>query len=110
FFALMVLEYNLSGLTGNTMDSHRIMVFAGHQGLDKQHALAEELFLGYFTRAKYIGDREFLIKSAEKVGVQGAAEFLEDPDKGVQEVYAELEKYSGNITGVPYYVVHVLSH
>ncbi|PIA63222.1 hypothetical protein AQUCO_00200917v1 [Aquilegia coerulea] len=100
------LEYNLSGLTGNTMDSHRIMAFAGHQGLDKQHALAEELFLGYFTQGKYIGDRGFLVESAEKVGVQGAAEFLEDPDKGVQEVYAALEKYSGSINGVPYYVIN----
>lgn len=42
---------------GNTLDSHRLVYFAGQQGLDKQHNLVEELFLGYFTQAKYVGDR-----------------------------------------------------
>lgn len=39
------------------MDSHRLIYFAGQQGLDKQHNIVEELFLGYFTQGKYIGDR-----------------------------------------------------
>ncbi|KAH9676082.1 DSBA domain-containing protein [Citrus sinensis] len=52
------LEYNMSGLTGNTLDSHRLLYLAGQQGLDKQHNLAEELFLGYFTQGKYIGDKK----------------------------------------------------
>ncbi|CAK7335313.1 unnamed protein product [Dovyalis caffra] len=106
------LEYNLSGLTGNTLDSHRLINFAGHQGLDKQHKLAEELFLGYFTQAKYVGDsmvdasREFLLECAQKAGVEGAAEFLEDPNNGVKEVNEELEKHSAHITGVPFYVIN----
>ncbi|OVA16924.1 DSBA-like thioredoxin domain [Macleaya cordata] len=100
------LEYDLSGLTGNTLDSHRLITFAGHQGFDKQHALAEELGLGYFTQGRYIGDKEFLIEAARKAGVEGAAEFLEDPNNGLNEVYEELEKYSSRITGVPYYVIN----
>ncbi|KAF8399654.1 hypothetical protein HHK36_015524 [Tetracentron sinense] len=100
------LEYDISGLTGNTLDSHRLIMFAGQQGLDKQHALVEELCLGYFTQAKYIGDREFLLEAARKVGVEGAAEFLEDPSNGLNEVNEELEKYSAQITGVPYYVIN----
>ncbi|GAB4827998.1 hypothetical protein Ancab_034886 [Ancistrocladus abbreviatus] len=100
------LQYNLDGLTGNTLDSHRLVYFAGQQGLDKQHDLLEELFVGYFTQAKYIGDQEFLVESAKKVGIEGAAEFLEDPNNGVKEVYEDLKKYSSNITGVPYYVVN----
>ncbi|XP_048230355.1 uncharacterized protein YwbO isoform X2 [Ricinus communis] len=100
------LEYNISGLTGNTLDSHRLINFAGQQGLDKQHKLVEELFLGYFTQAKYIGDREFLLECAAEAGLWGAAEFLADPNNGVQEVSEDLEKYSTNITGVPYYVIN----
>ncbi|KAF9618349.1 hypothetical protein IFM89_000984, partial [Coptis chinensis] len=73
----------------------------GHRGYDKQNALVEELHLGYFTQGK-----EFLVEAAKKVGIEGAAEFLDDPNKGVQEVYAELEKYSDHITGVPYYVIN----
>ncbi|KAJ4965630.1 hypothetical protein NE237_017479 [Protea cynaroides] len=100
------LEYDTSGLTGNTLDSHRLITFAGHQGFDKQNALVEELFLGYFTQGKYIGDREFLVGAAGKAGVEGAAEFLENPNNGVEEVNEELDKYSAHITGVPYYVIN----
>ncbi|KAG5535234.1 hypothetical protein RHGRI_023122 [Rhododendron griersonianum] len=91
---------------GNTSDSHRLIYFAGQQGLDKQHNIVEELFLGYFTLGKYIGDREFLLECARKVGVEGAAEFLEDPSNGLKEVNEELEKYSQSITGVPYYAIN----
>ncbi|KDP24301.1 hypothetical protein JCGZ_25597 [Jatropha curcas] len=100
------LEFNICDLSGNTLDSHRLIHFAGQQGLDKQHNLAEELFLGYFTKAKYIGDREFLLECAEKVGVEGAAEFLQDPNNGVKEVYEDLHKYSAGLTGVPNYVIN----
>ncbi|KAF9609982.1 hypothetical protein IFM89_019546, partial [Coptis chinensis] len=99
------LDYDVDGLTGNTLDNHRLITFAGHQGYDKQNALVEELHLGYFTQGKYIGDKEFLVEATKKVGIEGAAEFLDNPNKGVQEVYAELEKYSDHITGIPYYVV-----
>ncbi|EOY03799.1 PREDICTED: uncharacterized protein YwbO isoform X1 [Theobroma cacao] len=105
-FRNLGLEYDMSGLTGNTLDSHRLIYFAGKQDLDKQHNLVEELFLGYFTRGKYIGDREFLLESARKVGVEGAAEFLENPNNGLKEVNEELEKYSANISGVPNYMIN----
>ncbi|CAH9139208.1 unnamed protein product [Cuscuta epithymum] len=100
------LEYNMSGLTGNTLDSHRLIYFAGQQGHDKQHNLVDELFIGYFTQGKYIGDREFLEEAAKKVGVEGAAEFLEDPLNGLKEVNEELKQYSANISGVPHFVIN----
>lgn len=100
------LSYSLSGLTGNTLDSHRLIYFAGQQGLDKQHNLVDELCVGYFTKGKYIGDREFLLESADKVGVEGAAQFLENPNNGLNEVIEELKKYSANINGVPHYVIN----
>lgn len=100
------LEYNMNGLTGNTLDSHRLIYFAGKQGLDKQHELVEELFIGYFTQAKYIGDRNFLVESAEKVGIEGAAQFLEDPISGAVEVNEDFEKHSAHITGVPFFVIN----
>lgn len=31
--------------------------------------------------------REFLVESAKKVGIEGAAEFLEDPNNGLKEVF-----------------------
>lgn len=100
------LEYNMSGVTGSSLDSHRLLYFAGQQGLDKQNNLAEELFLGYFTQGRYIGDREFLVEAARKVGVEGAADFLEDPNNGLKEVNEELQQYSSNISGVPHFVLN----
>ncbi|XP_074343296.1 uncharacterized protein LOC141682500 isoform X1 [Apium graveolens] len=100
------LEYNMSGLTGNSMDSHRLIYLAGQQDLGKQHDLMEELFIGYFTQGKYIGDRQFLVESANKVGVEGAEEFLQDPDNGRKEVHEEIKKYSENIGGVPFYKIN----
>ncbi|ESW11402.1 hypothetical protein PHAVU_008G027000 [Phaseolus vulgaris] len=100
------LQYSLSGLTGNTMDSHRLIYFARQHGLDKQHDLVEELNIGYFTQGKYIGDHNFLLESAAKVGIEGAEEFLKNPNSGLREVEEELKTYSGNITGVPYYVIN----
>ncbi|KAL0396618.1 UNVERIFIED_CONTAM: hypothetical protein Scaly_0110200 [Sesamum calycinum] len=106
FFKGLGLDYDTDGLTGNTLDSHRLIYFAGKQGLDKQHNLVEELGTGYFTRGKYIGDREFLVEAANKVGVEGAAEFLEDPNNGLKEVTEEINKYSSHVSGVPHYVIN----
>ncbi|WVZ07465.1 hypothetical protein V8G54_020811 [Vigna mungo] len=100
------LEYCMSGLTGNTIDSHRLIYFARQQGPEKQHLLVEELAIGYFTQGKYIGDHEFLLESAAKVGIEGAEEFLKDPNNGLKEVEEELHTISRNISGVPYYVIN----
>jgi hypothetical protein len=42
-----------AGLTGNTLDSHRLIEWALHQGgPDAQNALVEELFRNYFTEVR----------------------------------------------------------
>ncbi|XP_054793870.1 uncharacterized protein LOC129299426 [Prosopis cineraria] len=99
-FGKVGLEYNMSGLT------HRLIYFAGQQGSEKQHRLVEELFLGYFTQGKYIGDYDFLLECAKKVNLEGAAEFLQEPNNGLKEVEDELNTPSGNVRGVPFYVIN----
>ncbi|XP_027349637.1 uncharacterized protein LOC113861184 isoform X2 [Abrus precatorius] len=86
-FKSVGLEYSLAGLTGNTIDSHRLIYFSRQQGLDKQHDLVEELNIGYFTQGKFIGDHKFLVESAAKVGIEGAEEFLKDPNNGLKEFF-----------------------
>ncbi len=39
----------MDGLTGNTLDSHRLIAYAGRQGYDVQDKVVEELFKAYFT-------------------------------------------------------------
>ncbi|KAL9231273.1 hypothetical protein vseg_006520 [Gypsophila vaccaria] len=100
------LDYNMDGLTGSTLDSHRLIYFAGQKGLNKQHELLEVLLNGYMTKGKYIGDREFLVECAKKVGIEGAAEFLENSNNGLEEVNKDFKKYSAHLGGVPYYVIN----
>ena len=42
----------MEGLTGNTLDSHRLIAAAGQQGPQIQDALVEELFSNYFTQVR----------------------------------------------------------
>ncbi|WOL07672.1 hypothetical protein Cni_G16419 [Canna indica] len=98
-------EYDTSGLTGNTMDSHRLITYAASQGYDKQNALVDELHLNYFCQGKYIGDRQVLLDAARKVGIEGAEELLSDPRRGIDEVNEEFEKYSSRINGVPHFLI-----
>ncbi|CAI9109896.1 OLC1v1009819C1 [Oldenlandia corymbosa var. corymbosa] len=100
------LVYDLDGLTGSSWESHRLLWFAGQQGDDKQHKLAEALFNGYFVEGKFIGDKEFLVASAAKVGVEGAAEFLANPNNGAKEVEEDFQKFSSDISGVPHYLIN----
>ena len=48
------LGYTMDGLTGNTLNSHRLIAQAGEQGFDTQDRLVEELFKAYFTQARLL--------------------------------------------------------
>jgi len=48
------LDYSMDGLTGNTLNSHRLIAYAGQQGLDVQDRLVEELFKAYFTQVRLL--------------------------------------------------------
>ncbi|CAI5514654.1 unnamed protein product [Closterium sp. Naga37s-1] len=108
------LKYSLGGLTGNTLDSHRLIALAGMRDREKggepagssvQQRVVEELFLDYFTREKFIGDRQVLLAAAERAGLQGAAEWLDNPQSGLQEVEAELQRYRPRVSGVPHFII-----
>ncbi|XP_020599735.1 uncharacterized protein LOC110039118 [Phalaenopsis equestris] len=99
-------EYDTAGMTGNTLDSHRLISFAANQGYEKQNSLVEELFQNYFIQGKFLGDKQVLLDAAQKVGIEGAAEFINDPNKGLKEVNEELQKYSSQISGVPHFVIN----
>lgn len=77
---------------------------AGQQSLQKQNALVEELFLDFFTREKYIGDRQVLLAAAEKVGVQDGEALLAG-ETGLKEVLAEERSFRRGVSGVPHFVI-----
>ncbi|GAQ82727.1 Thioredoxin superfamily protein [Klebsormidium nitens] len=96
--------YNMDGLVGNSLDSHRLLEFAKEQ--DKQNEVCEELFLNSFVRAKYNGDMDNLVEAAETAGITGAREFLEDPDAGLSQVRDDLRTYARGVTGVPHFIIN----
>eukprot|EP00878_Enallax_costatus_P003322 GHUV01003529.1.p1 GENE.GHUV01003529.1~~GHUV01003529.1.p1 ORF type:complete len:271 (+),score=46.59 GHUV01003529.1:206-1018(+) len=112
-FASEGLQYSMGGLTGNTRNSHRLLAWAAAEhGLQKQNALAEYLFSGYFTKEQYINDRDFLLSAVEAVGLprDAAANIIDNADSvGEKLVQQELGKYSG-ITGVPHFVINGRMH
>lgn len=105
-FQELELTFKIGGLTGSTLDSHRLIALAGHQGCDKQNALVEELFVNYFTQEKYIGDRQVLLEAAAKAQVDGAEAWLNDLNAGIDEIQQDLKQYGKGVTGVPYFVIN----
>eukprot|EP01018_Ginkgo_biloba_P003796 Gb_11184 [translate_table: standard] len=49
---------------------------------------------------------QVLLEAAEKVGVNGAKEWLEDPNNGLKEINDDLEKYARVVTGVPHFLIN----
>ncbi|GIL73974.1 hypothetical protein Vretifemale_3965, partial [Volvox reticuliferus] len=106
-FADEGLQYSVGGLTGNTLDSHRLIAWAEKFGAEKQNALVEELFQNYFCQEKHISDRGVLLAAAVKVGlpVDEAAAVLDDPRAHLQEVQQQLDRARG-IGGVPFFIIN----
>ncbi|KAH7673346.1 Thioredoxin-like protein [Dioscorea alata] len=103
---LTYVYYVFSNYKGNTLDSHRLIALAAQQGYDKQNALVEELLFNYFCEGKYVGDHQVLLDAAEKVGIERAADVLEDPSKLLEEINEELEKFPACGMGVPPFLIN----
>ena len=91
--------------TPNTLDAHRVMRWA--QTVERQHDMAERLFMAYWSEGKDVGNRAVLAAEAGAVGINAAqiAELLAS-QQDVAEVNAEIA-HAGNIgvTGVPTYIL-----
>lgn len=100
-------SYRLEGLTGSTRNSHRLLLWAAEEhGAEAQNRLVARLFEGYFTQARFINDRAFLLEAAAAAGLPAdkAAEVLDSPGAYSDQLRAELARYPG-VTGVPHFVI-----
>mmetsp|Transcript_34856 Transcript_34856/g.69256 ORF Transcript_34856/g.69256 Transcript_34856/m.69256 type:complete len:153 (-) Transcript_34856:333-791(-) len=105
-FSEVGVTYSLGGLTGNTMDSHRLLTHALSVGGEAlQDKLVEELFMNYFSEEKFLGDKEVLLAAATKVGVPGAEAVINDKAACLDEVKKDLQTYTKGISGVPHFIV-----
>lgn len=90
--------------TPNTVDSHRLIAFAGRHGA--QDAAVEALFRRYFEQGEDIGDGDVLAAAGEDAGLDKATvrRFLAG-DEGVEEVRRESADASRKgVSGVPCFV------
>ncbi|EIE19359.1 DSBA oxidoreductase [Coccomyxa subellipsoidea C-169] len=109
-FAKEGLNYTMEGDTGNTLNSHRLIAFAGRQGPDVQDKIVEQLFKAYFTEGKYINDPEVLREAAKKAGVADAEQVISDPNVAKDQVREELREYAAGVTGVPHFIINGKYH
>ncbi len=98
--------FDAIGRTPNTIDSHRLIRFAGGRG--RQDETVEALFDAYFLRGKDIGDREVLSALAAAAGLDAeeARVFLESDleDQAVREEDAAARRAGQQ--GVPTFIVN----
>jgi len=100
------IEFSYGGDTGNTFDSHRLILLAWKEGgQELQDRVVEELFSNYFEQEKFIGDMAVLEECAAKCGVAGFGQIKSDPDFLTDETMAEISAYSRNVSGVPHFIV-----
>ena len=88
----------------NTLNTHRLMHFAGRAG--RQDELAEELFRAHFTEGAVLAELETLADIAARAGLdrKAAADYLAgDEDKALIE-QADVESRSAGIGGVPFFI------
>jgi predicted DsbA family dithiol-disulfide isomerase len=100
------LEYHLSenGLTGNTLDAHRLVHLARERG--RQDTAVERFFRGYFTEQRSLFDHGSLVALAIDAGLD--ADEVRDVLSG--NAYADAVEADVNqaraigVTGVPFFV------
>jgi predicted DsbA family dithiol-disulfide isomerase len=105
-------RHDLMRRTPNTIDAHRLIHWAGAQGLDRQFAVKEAIFRAYFQEGRDVGQREVLAALAGKAGLdaEAAAAFLASGE-GVEEIRAEDAGFRQmGLSGVPTFALdgHVL--
>jgi predicted DsbA family dithiol-disulfide isomerase len=88
----------------NTLNSHRLMLFAERAG--KQDALAEELFRAHFLEGKNLTDRDTLADTAARAGLDRAevVAYLASDDDRERIGQADREARAAGINGVPFFI------
>lgn len=102
----IAFRFDLIRRTPNTVNSHRLVHFAGEHGL--QDAMVESLFRAYFIEGRDIGDREVLEEIAVTAGLpaEAAARRFLEGDAQREEVLAADERARVlGVSGVPCFII-----
>jgi len=93
-------------LTCNTFDAHRLVKWAGEQGL--QTGMKQALFEAYFGRADDVSDRDVLVRCAEALGLDPEkARKVLDSDQYARAVREDEATYQkAGVTAVPAFIIN----
>ena len=101
----ITFHHDLIERTPNTFNAHRLIWFAGEEGV--QDAVVEALFRSYFVEGRDVGDTKVLAEIAKQAGLSYpvVAAFL-DGTAGTEEVRFEAKTAKmGGISGVPTFIL-----
>jgi len=96
------------GRIWNTFDAHRLLLWAGELGPDKQYALKKELLAAYHGRAENISDPEVLLRACMAVGLDAvrARAILDSEEYALAVRQAEMQWQQAGIHSVPAVIVN----
>ena len=91
--------------TPNTLDAHRLMRWS--HTVERQHEMAERLFMAYWSEGKDVGDRDVLAACAGEAGINAAQiRELLDTEQDVAETRTEIAHATSiGVTGVPTFIL-----
>lgn len=91
--------------TPNTLDAHRLIRWS--HTVERQHEMAERLFMAYWSEGQDVGDRDVLAACAGEAGINAAQiRELFDTEQDVAETMAEIEHATKiGVTGVPTFIL-----
>ena len=91
--------------TPNTLDAHRLIRWS--HTVERQHEMAERLFMAYWSEGQDVGDRDVLAACAGEAGINAAQiRELLDTEQDVAETMAEIEHATKiGVTGVPTFIL-----
>lgn len=103
------IDFNFDAMkvSPNTMDAHRVILWAGGQNIEIQNNLVERLFELFFLEGGHIGLDEVLVKAAEHAGMDGQiVDDLLKTENDKESVAEQIEHARKmGITGVPCFIV-----
>jgi predicted DsbA family dithiol-disulfide isomerase len=99
-------RHDLMMRTPNSFQAHRLILLAGHDGV--QNAVVDALFQAYFIEGRDVGNTAVLTEIAAQAGIDGerASKFLES-NVGADEIrQQEQSAYNAEISGVPTFILN----
>lgn len=93
------------GMTGNTLDAHRVLHFARESG--RQDAAVERFFRAYFVEGRSVFDADALVSLAAEAGLDpDDTRAVLASDRFADAVAADIDAARAiGVTGVPFFVV-----